>query len=80
MNSYEFTALLARDRQAALRAYFKAWLDASASEEDTIEALVLMAASSDIPLVMRGEDKDICQQFDQLVGNKPEFEAEAESE
>jgi hypothetical protein len=69
MSSSEFTVLLVKDRLAALRIYFKAWLDASASEADTIEALVCMATSSDVPLIMLGEDKDICQHFDQLVGN-----------
>jgi hypothetical protein len=29
---------------------------------------------------MLGEDNDICQQFDQLVGNEVDFEAEAAGE
>jgi hypothetical protein len=40
VSSSEFTVLLVKDRLAALRIYFKAWLDASASEAGTIEALV----------------------------------------
>jgi hypothetical protein len=73
MSGAEFQKLLETDRQAAIRAFCEAWLDANSEDrDDTVDSLASLVTHQGAPRLDLGTDEDLCGAYDEIVGNDPE--------